>query len=159
MFNYSKRLVDLLYYQLHFLTAITVFFHSFFPQLFKNLFLPFWDVANIKERYISFWITLKECEKNKILDKLQKSWDLLTAPYGLLDFCILSRIFSFFHTFLKVWIKKNTIFKHAYIAYCLLKTNNKIANVFLCAISLEKVLQFLRRQFIGIVSRCNLDVL
>ena len=30
-------------------------------------------------------------------------------PYGLSDFYIFSWIFSFFHTFLKVWIKKYTI--------------------------------------------------
>ena len=78
-----------------------------FCRSLKNWFLPFRDVANIKERYISLCIPLKECEKNKIREKLQKSRAL--RALGFFHFSIFSWIFSFFHTFLKVRVKKNII--------------------------------------------------
>ena len=72
--------------------AITVFFLVFLHTYLKNCFLPFWNVANIKERYISLCIPLKKCEKIKFA-KICKN----------LKFLVFSHFF-------KVWIKKNTIY-------------------------------------------------
>ena len=56
-----------------FLNGNFSFFVVFFSRLLKKLFFLFRDEANTKERYISLCIPLKECEINKIPEKLQKS--------------------------------------------------------------------------------------
>ena len=65
--------------------------------------MPLQNVANIKERYISLCMyTFKKVwKKTKFHEKMKN-----LEPCRLSDFSVFS---WFFHTFLEVWIKKNTI--------------------------------------------------
>ena len=67
------------------------------------------NVANIKERYNSLCIPLKRCERRKFVKKLEKIGKISSAARSRI-FPVFSWIFLFFHTFLKLWIKKNTTF-------------------------------------------------